>query len=113
METRRSPKHLQKENRYEEALEVYRSRYMESLREEDRYLSSMYLNEIAQTIILRQGEKCSYNTLRKILESVVSQDEVRKSDLAEIVEEDIEIVMRKRFTKKEVEKHLEEKARKK
>lgn len=90
-----SPKRLQREGKFQEALNYYVKRYCESLEKGDRFLSALYLDEIARTLILMSEGKLPYETFNGKVREVVSLG--LKEKQLKGFEEDLEIVLRKRF----------------
>lgn len=93
-----SPKRLQKEGRTGEAFEYYKKRYKESLKERDSFLSVLYLDEIAQTLIIGHKE-LSFDQLREGLAKVTSGEKLDKEE-KEQADLDLRITLRKRFPEK-------------
>jgi len=89
-----SPKRLQKSREFGQALESYKRRYYDALEEGDQFLSSLYMDEIVQTLLLQKGEKIQESTLRQLLADVVKEfGSFKEQDTAQ----DIEVAVRKRF----------------
>ena len=90
-----SPKRLQKEGKTVEAIAYYKKRYHESLEDRDPFLSSLYLDEIAQTLIVG-NERLSFEQLHKELDTVAMLQSLdhEKKEQATL---DIEVTLRKRF----------------
>lgn len=101
MEKAISPKRLQREGRLDEALHYYVKRYMECIEEHDPFLSGLYLDEIAHTLIASNQEtlsqeRISLEGLKRKLSEVVHLGSLKGHD-AEQASLDIEISLRKRF----------------
>ena len=108
MEQNLGPKKLQRKGDFEKALSYLTQRYIESLSEGDRFLSSHYLDEIAHTIILSYGKDkqgCSFESLRSEVVKTVS-NKVKENQREEF-EEDLEITLRKRFPERFKEELIE------
>ena len=98
MERLFSPKRLQIEGKTEEAFAYYKKRYHESLEERDPFLSSLYLDEIAQTMIIN-NEELSFQHLHEGLVKAAKL-ETLEQELKEQATLDIEITLRKRFSRR-------------
>jgi len=97
-----SPKRLQRMEKFEDALNYFVKRYRESLEKGDRYLSALYLDEVAQTLILMKKEKMSHSSFKSKIFEIISPSlgEIeKKQERLEEFEEDLEIVLQKRFPK--------------
>lgn len=109
MEQKLEPKRLQMKGNYEKALIHFIKRYIESLSEEDRFLSSHYLDEIAHTIILsmqKDKQSCSLEHLDSEVRKAIA-NKVKESQREEF-EEDLEIMLRKRFPERFKEELVED-----
>lgn len=98
-----SPKYLQRSGKFEEALKYYKKRYYEVIEKQDRYLSTVYLDEIAQTIILMKKENVSSATLREEIYKVIMPSSVEEKGGNEFkeLEEDLEIILNNYRIRKE------------
>lgn len=98
MEKEFSPKKLQKKENFSEALHIYKNRYKEALKEEDLFLSSLYMDEIVQTILLQRGGQVVESTLREIMSETMSylDEEIELKGRKEVWD-DVEVAVRKRF----------------
>ena len=93
-----SPKKLQRNQKYSEALQTYKDRYKETLKEGDQFLSSLYADEIVQTVLLQRGGHVVESTLREIMrETMAYLDEEIELKGREEVLDDVEVAVRKRF----------------
>ena len=90
-----SPKRLQKEGQIGEAIAYYKVRYHESLQDRDPFLSSLYLDEIAYSLIIGD-EKLSYEQLHEGLVKAVMLESLDQ-ELRQQAILDVEITLRKRF----------------
>ena len=90
-----SPKRLQMEGKTEEAFAYYKKQYHASLEERDPFLSSLYLDEIAQTMII-SNEKLSFEHLHEGLVKAAML-ETLEQELREQATLDIQVTLRKRF----------------
>ena len=95
MKEKWSPKRVQRTGKFQEALRYYVKRYCESLEKGDRFLSALYLDEIAQTLVFMSEGKLSYETFNRKVREVISPE--LKERQFKGFEEDLEIVLRKRF----------------
>lgn len=93
-----SPKRLQKEGRTQEALQYYKKRYYECLDDGDSFLSSLYLDEIALTLII-ENEQLSFEQLHEALVGVAMRENLGQ-EAREQASLDIQITLRKRFPEK-------------
>src|SRR5438552_2233131 len=94
-----SPKRLQREGRLNEALGYYVSEYVTAAAQGDRFLSTLLMDEIAHTLILKHQQKNEVEPTMTILQHDIRQtleDKMQGRHLEEL-EEDIEIELRKRF----------------
>ena len=89
-----SPKRLQKSGEFDRALESYKRRYYDALEEGDQFLSSLYMDEIVQTLLLQKGGKIEESTLRQLLADVVKELGASKE---QGTVQDVEVAVRKRF----------------
>ena len=99
MEKAIGPKKLQQQGDFEEARQYYIKRYLECLREKDGFLSSLYLDEVAQCLIAVSNEvadKMSPERLKHQLSHAIKVDTL-KGSAAEQADLDIHIELRKRF----------------
>lgn len=98
-----SPKRLQREGKIEEALEYYKRRYYESLDERDSFLSSLYLDEVAQTLMKSNEQvarvSLSFDHLHAALTEVAIRGDLDQ-EAREQAKLDIRITLRKRFPEK-------------
>ena len=101
-----SPKRLQREGKTEEAFAYYRQRYHESLEEQDPFLSSLYLDEIAQTLIIG-NESLSFEQLNEGLTKATMLDGLDQ-ERREQASLDIEVTLRKRFPGKFKDNELDD-----
>ena len=96
-----SPKRLQKEGKTEEAFAYYQIRYQECLVSRDQFSSSLYLDEIAQTLIIDNERKIAKQTLsyEQLREGLVKAAmlETLDEDFREQANLDIEVTLRKRY----------------
>lgn len=89
-----TPKRLQRERRFEDALASFTEKYLASLEEGDRFLSAIYMDEIVQTVLESNPNERTENALRDKLHGFSAR--VHR-ELQDDYEEDIEIAVRKRF----------------
>ena len=101
-----SPKRLQKEGKTEEAFEYYKTRYCECLDEKDSFLSSLYLDKVAQTLMIR-NEELSFEQLRETLVKVALREGLDHA-AREQASLDVQVTLRKRFPEKFKEIESEE-----
>jgi hypothetical protein len=101
-----SPKRLQKEGNTEEAFRYYRKRYRESLEDGDPFLSNLYLDEIAHTLII-ENKNLSFEQLQQHLVKTAML-ETLDEELKEQASLDIEVTLRKRFPGRFKEPDLDE-----
>lgn len=95
MEKMVSPKRLQREGKLTEALEYYVKRYMECIEERDAFLSGLYLDEIAHTLIA-SSPSMSLEQLKHKLSEAVHLDSM-EGPAAEQASLDVQVSLRKRF----------------
>jgi len=95
MERAFSPKRLQKEGKTEQAFAYYEKRYHEALKERDPFLSSLYLDEIAHTLII-VNEHLSFKQLHEGLVKAAMLESLDQ-ELREQASLDIDVTLRKRF----------------
>jgi hypothetical protein len=94
-----SPKRLQKEGKLDEALEYYVSEYAGAASRGDRFLSTLLMDEVAKTLILKFVQQNESQPNREVLERDIRRT-LGANNIplhSEEMEEDIEIQMRKRF----------------
>ena len=107
-----SPKRLQKEGKTEEAFAYYKKRYHECLVERDQFSSSLYLDEIAQTLIIDDEREVAKQTLsfERLREGLVKATmlETLDQDFREQANLDIEVTLRKRYPGNFKEMELDE-----
>jgi hypothetical protein len=103
-----SPKRLQKEGKTNEAFQYYSKRYRQAVGEGDSYLSSLYLDEVAQTLILGNDE-LSYEQLHEELVKATMLNDLDQ-EAQEQASLDIQVTLRKRFPQKFKEADSEEDA---
>ena len=96
MEKAISPKRLQREGKLAEALGYDVARYKECIEEQDPFLSGLYLDEIAQTLIALNPNSMSFENLKHKLSEAVRLDSLN-GRAAEQASLDIQITLRKRF----------------
>lgn len=93
-----TPKKLQREKKFAEALEGFLQSYVTSLEKGDLFMSALYMDEIVQTVILSNPDQpmneeglrdCLLRFRYRIPESAIRD-----------YEDDIEIALRKRFPEK-------------
>ncbi len=101
-----SPKRLQREGKTDEAFAYYKKRYHESLEERDPFLSSLYLDEIAQTLIM-SIEELSFEKLHDELVKAAMLDSLDE-ELREQASLDVDVTLRKRFPGRFKETELDE-----
>jgi len=89
------PKRLQKEGRTKEALDYYRERYHESLKEKDAFMSSLYLDEVAWTLIIA-NQHISFEELQRELIKTTALNDL-DDPAREQAHLDIQVTLRKRF----------------
>ena len=90
-----SPKRLQKEGQTGEAIAYYKERYHESLQDRDSFLSGLYLDEIAHSLIIG-NEKLSVEQLHEALVKEAMLESLDQ-ELRQQASLDVEITLRKRF----------------
>lgn len=95
MERAFSPKRLQKQGETSAAFAYYKLRYHEALQDRDSFLSSLYLDEIAQTLIIG-NEKLSIEQLHEGLDNVALLENLDKEQIEQATL-DIEVTIRKRL----------------
>ena len=95
-----SPKRLQKEERYEDAISDYSERFNKAIIEGDTYLVSLYADEIIQTILESQLKNQKANDITyPILQHIVADKMARLSDspYREVINKALETSMQQRF----------------
>ncbi len=95
MERAFSPKRLRKQGETAAAFAYYKGRYHEALEDRDSFLSSLYLDEIAHTLIIG-NEKLSIDQLHDDLDNAAMLENLNEEQ-REQATLDIEITLRKRF----------------
>ncbi len=96
MQKQTTPKSLQRKHPGK-ALEYYQEQYKRCVTEGDSFLSSLYLDEVIQSmLLLSQDEKVSHDTLAHKLKALAREFDL-DAEGRERVTLDISIALRKRF----------------
>jgi hypothetical protein len=93
-----SPKRLQKEGKIQEVFDYYKKRYYQCLDEKDSFLSSLYLDEVAQTLMISHV-KLSFEQLHEALVKVAMREDLDQ-EAREQASLDIQVTLRKRYPEK-------------
>jgi len=99
----RSPKRMQQERAFDEALGGFAQRYVASWRDGDEYMRSQYLDEVARTICFKHDGQVRYGQLEHEIEeamrSALDHEPLEKSELWRVLKEDCELVQEKFYGK--------------